>query len=71
MINKRFYGVGHSAVASQLALRSHFAYPPTVIRKGKTVLEVMGRTREAVQVCVEEREEVRPLQFVGLQQIEV
>ena len=45
---------------------------PGCYTQGKTVLEVMERVREAIQVCMEaEREEVRPLQFVGLQQIEV
>jgi len=45
---------------------------PGCYTQGKTVFEVMERVREAIQVCIEaEREEVRPLQFVGLQQIEV
>jgi len=45
---------------------------PGCYTQGKSVLEVMERVREAIQVCIEaEREEVRPLQFVGLQQIEV
>ncbi|MBU4266915.1 MAG: type II toxin-antitoxin system HicB family antitoxin [Candidatus Altiarchaeales archaeon] len=45
---------------------------PGCYTQGKSVLEVMERVREAIQVCIEaEKEEVRPLQFVGLQQIEV
>ena len=38
--------------------------------QGKTILQVLERVKEAIQVCVES-EDVKPLKFVGLQQIQV
>jgi predicted RNase H-like HicB family nuclease len=40
--------------------------------QGKTVQEALERIKEAVEVCLEaEEEEIIPLKFVGLQQIEI
>lgn len=40
--------------------------------QGKTVLEVLERVKEAIQVCLEaEHEEIRPLTFVGVHQVAV
>jgi len=45
---------------------------PGCYTQGKTVEQVMGRIREAMQVCLEiEREEILPLKFIGIQQLEV
>lgn len=38
--------------------------------QGKTIPQVMERVKEAIQVCLES-EDVKPLKFVGLQQIQV
>jgi predicted RNase H-like HicB family nuclease len=38
--------------------------------QGKTIPQVLERVREAIQVCLES-ENVKPLKFVGLQQIQV
>ncbi|MAG02342.1 hypothetical protein CMI42_03320 [Candidatus Pacearchaeota archaeon] len=40
--------------------------------QGKTIDELMERTREAIELCLEDREEEdMNLKFVGLQKIEV
>lgn len=41
--------------------------------QGKTVEQAMKRIREAIQVCLEaeELEDVMPLKFIGIQQVEV
>ena len=41
--------------------------------QGKTVEQAMERIREAIQVCLEaeELEDVLPLKFIGIQQVEV
>jgi len=41
--------------------------------QGKSVEQVMERIREAIQVCieVEDRDNILPLKFVGVQQLEV
>lgn len=45
---------------------------PGCYTQGKTIQQVMERVREAIQVCLEsEKREIRPLKFIGLQQIEV
>jgi len=45
---------------------------PGCYTQGKTIQQVMERIREAIQVCLEsEKREIRPLKFIGLQQIEV
>jgi predicted RNase H-like HicB family nuclease len=38
--------------------------------QGKTIPEVLKRIKEAIQVCIES-EEIEPMKFVGLQQIQV
>ncbi|MBS3076284.1 type II toxin-antitoxin system HicB family antitoxin [Candidatus Pacearchaeota archaeon] len=38
--------------------------------QGKSVSEVLERIKEAIEVCIEgDNEEVKPLKFVGVQQI--
>ena len=39
--------------------------------QGKSVEEVLERVREAILVCLKAEPEVKPLKFVGLQQVEV
>lgn len=40
--------------------------------QGKTVEQAMERVKEAIQVCLEaEDEEMTPLKFVGVRQIEI
>ncbi len=39
--------------------------------QGKTITQVLERIKEAIQVCLEAKEEIKPLKFVGLQQIQV
>ena len=39
--------------------------------QGKTIPEVLERIKEAIELCLEtEEEEIEPLKFVGLQQIQ-
>jgi len=45
---------------------------PGCYTQGKTVKEVLERIKEAVEVCLEtEKDEIIPMKFVGLQQIEL
>ncbi|MEK6950107.1 MAG: type II toxin-antitoxin system HicB family antitoxin [Nanoarchaeota archaeon] len=45
---------------------------PGCYTQGKTVQEALERIKEAIQVCLEsEGQELTPLKFVGLQQVEV
>ena len=45
---------------------------PGCYTQGKTIEQVMEKIREAIQVCLEsETEELTPLKFVGLQQVEM
>jgi predicted RNase H-like HicB family nuclease len=46
---------------------------PGCYTQGKTVEQAMERIREAIQVCLEaeELEDVLPLKFIGIQQVEV
>ncbi len=46
---------------------------PGCYTQGKTVEQAMERVREAIQVCLdaEELEDVMPLKFIGIQQVEV
>jgi predicted RNase H-like HicB family nuclease len=46
---------------------------PGCYTQGKTVEQAMERIKEAIQVCLEaeEEEEIRPLKFIGVQQLEV
>jgi predicted RNase H-like HicB family nuclease len=40
--------------------------------QGKTVEQAMERIKEAIQVCLEsEIEEIMPMKFIGVQQLEV
>jgi predicted RNase H-like HicB family nuclease len=40
--------------------------------QGKTVEQAMERIKEAIQVCLEaDKEEILPLKFIGVQQLEV
>lgn len=40
--------------------------------QGKTVEQAMERIKEAIQVCLEaDKEEIMPLKFIGVQQLEV
>lgn len=40
--------------------------------QGKTVAQAMARIKEAIQVCIEsEKEDILPMKFIGVQQIEV
>jgi len=40
--------------------------------QAKTMDELLKRTKEAIEVCLEsEKEEIRPLKFVGIQKVEV
>jgi predicted RNase H-like HicB family nuclease len=41
--------------------------------QGKTVEQAMERIKEAIQVCLEaeELEDIMPLKFIGIQQVEV
>ena len=40
--------------------------------QGKTLQEVLERAKEAIEVCLEaDREEVNPMQFVGVQRVRV
>lgn len=40
--------------------------------QGKTVEQAMERIKEAIQVCLEaEKEEPEPLEFIGVQQVEM
>lgn len=40
--------------------------------QGKTVEQAMERIKEAIQVCLEaDEEEIMPLKFIGVQQLEV
>lgn len=46
---------------------------PGCYTQGKTVEQAMGRVREAIQVCIEaeELEDILPMKFIGIQQVEV
>jgi predicted RNase H-like HicB family nuclease len=46
---------------------------PGCYTQGKNVEQVMERIKEAIQVCLEaeELEDILPLKFVGIQQVEV
>ena len=41
--------------------------------QGKTVEQAMNRVKEAIQVCIEaeELEDILPMKFIGIQQVEV
>lgn len=45
---------------------------PGCYTQGKTIAEVLERIKEAIEVCIEgDKEEIKPMKFVGLQQIEI
>jgi len=46
---------------------------PGCYTQGKNVEQAMGRVKEAIQVCLEaeELEDILPLKFIGIQQVEV
>jgi len=40
--------------------------------QGKTLEEVMGRIKEAIEVCLEsDKEEINPMRFIGIQKVSV
>ncbi|WP_255335764.1 type II toxin-antitoxin system HicB family antitoxin [Methanosarcina sp. KYL-1] len=46
---------------------------PGCYTQGKTVEQAMERVKEAIQVCIEaeELEDILPMKFIGIQQVEV
>jgi predicted RNase H-like HicB family nuclease len=45
---------------------------PGCYTQAKTIGQVMDRIKEAIEVCLEaDKEEIEPLKFVGVQQIEI
>ena len=45
---------------------------PGCYTQGKTIAQVLERIKEAIKVCLEaDKEEITPLKFVGVQQVEV
>ena len=40
--------------------------------QGKTIAQVLERIKEAIEVCLEaDKEEISPMKFIGVQQIEI
>jgi predicted RNase H-like HicB family nuclease len=39
--------------------------------QGKTISQVLERIREAIEVCLESKEDITPMKFIGIQKIEV
>ena len=45
---------------------------PGCYTQGKTIPQVLERIKEAIEVCLEaDREEIKPMKFVGIQRIEI
>ena len=45
---------------------------PGCYTQAKNIGELMDRIKEAIEVCLEsDKEEVKPLEFVGVQQVEI
>ncbi|MEK6952837.1 MAG: type II toxin-antitoxin system HicB family antitoxin [Nanoarchaeota archaeon] len=45
---------------------------PGCYTQGKTITELLERIKEAIEVCLEaDKEEIEPMRFVGVQQIEI
>ena len=46
---------------------------PGCYTQGKTVEQAMNRVKEAIQVCIEteELEDILPMKFIGIRQVEV
>ena len=45
---------------------------PGCYTQGKTIPEVLERIKEAIRVCLEaDKEELKPMKFIGIQQIQV
>ena len=40
--------------------------------KGKTIKQLLERTKEAIEVCLEsDTEEINPIRFIGIQKVQV
>lgn len=40
--------------------------------QGKTLEEVLGRIKEAIEVCLEgDKDEITPMKFIGIQRVQV
>ncbi|MEK6951908.1 MAG: type II toxin-antitoxin system HicB family antitoxin [Nanoarchaeota archaeon] len=45
---------------------------PGCYTQGKTIAQILERIKEAIEVCLEaDEEEIEPLKFVGLQQVQI
>lgn len=45
---------------------------PGCYTQGKTIAQVLDRIKEAIDVCIEaEAQEIKPLQFIGVQKISI
>ena len=45
---------------------------PGCYTQGKTIAQVLDRIKEAIEVCLEaDKDEIEPLEFVGVQQIKI
>ncbi|MEK6842392.1 MAG: type II toxin-antitoxin system HicB family antitoxin [Nanoarchaeota archaeon] len=44
---------------------------PGCYTQGKTIEQVIERIKEAVEVCLESDEDIKPLDFVGVRKIEI
>ena len=45
---------------------------PGCYTQGKTIPQLLERIKEAIEVCLEaDKEEIEPMRFVGVQQIEI
>ena len=45
---------------------------PGCYTQGKTISQVLERIKEAIELCLEaDRDEVKPMNFVGVQRIEI
>jgi predicted RNase H-like HicB family nuclease len=45
---------------------------PGCYTQAKTIGQVMDRIKEAIELCLEsDKEEIKPLKFVGIQQVEI
>lgn len=45
---------------------------PGCYTQGKTIAQVLDRIKEAIEVCLEgDKEEIKPMRFIGVQQVQV
>ena len=45
---------------------------PGCYTQGRTIAQVLERIKEAIEVCLEaDKEEIAPMKFVGLQQVQI